>query len=123
ASEGETGGVERSGSAYLVELEHHRERLDLLAYVRRSGEGFGLGQQAHSERGMFKAGADVQWRIADNFSLQARGWHQEDLSSGVTRDALHVEAAYRGADWGVESGLQWVRDRAPDGRTAESQLL
>src|SRR5690606_25111303 len=56
ASEGETGGVERSGSAYLVELEHHRERLDLLAYVRRSGEGFGLGQQAHSERGMFKAG-------------------------------------------------------------------
>src|SRR5690606_18370987 len=56
-------------------------------------------------------------------SLQARGWHQEDLSSGVTRDALHVEAAYRGADWGVEGGLQWVRDRAPDGRTAESQLL
>ncbi len=123
SSEGESGAVERSGDAYLVELEHHDERLDVLAYVRRQAPGFGLGQQNRSEGGMFKAGADLQWRITDRFSLQGQAWHQENLVNGATRDAMNVQGEFRADDWGMRAGLQWVRDQALDGRIAESRQV
>ena len=124
ASEGVLeGGLERSGTAYLVEYAHHGERLDLLAYVRRLSPGFGLGQQSQAEQGMFKVGTDAQWRISDNFVLQGKAWHQEDLVSGVERDAVNAEVEYRAPDWSASAGLQWTRDTAPDGRIAESRLV
>src|SRR5690606_9419851 len=124
ATEAESvAGVETSGNAYLVEVEHHGEQFDALAYVRRSSPGFGLGQQSSSERGMFKAGLDGQWRIGDNFALQGQAYHQENLATGNDRNAVMLQGEYRTDEWGLRAGLQWVRDSAPDGTIKESRQV
>src|SRR3546814_4678587 len=43
-SRSEQGAVDSSGSAWLQEWEHRGAQLSFLAYARRQGPGFGLGQ-------------------------------------------------------------------------------
>src|SRR5690606_17735502 len=96
---------------------------DLLAYARRNGPGFGLGQQNRVESGTAKAGVQGQWRIGPGFTLQGEAYRLEQLSSGNTREAARAELAYRDEDWTATAGLQWARDRGADGREEESQQV
>ena len=59
-----------SASAYLAEVEHVTERLDLTAYVREQEAGFGVGQQLRTETGTRKIGVDA--RTALTRALDAR---------------------------------------------------
>ena len=120
---GDDGAADTSGNAWLLEWEHRGERLNLLAYARRQGLGFGLGQQNHAEAGMFKAGVQGQWRVGERFSLQGEAYRLENLASGAVRTSLRAEAVYKGDDWGARAGLQWARDEAVDGRVEESRQV
>lgn len=122
-SQGGLGSQQRSGSAYLVELEHHGKQLDALAYVRQQDDGFGLNQQNASESGMFKAGLDTRWRINDTFALQEQAYHQKDLDSGATRDAANIQLDYRADKWRAQAGVQLVRDQSQAGEVTESRQL
>ncbi|WP_222565180.1 DUF11 domain-containing protein [Novilysobacter antarcticus] len=123
SSDGDDGLQDRSGSAYLVELEHHGARFDALAYVRRQAPGFGVNQQNASESGMYKIGLDTQWRVDEKFALQQQAYHQEDLVGGATRDAVNAQLDYRAEVWGARAGLQVVRDQALTGEVKESRQL
>src|SRR5690606_32589718 len=83
--------------------------------------GFGLGQQSGHQSGMFKTGVQGQYRLGQNFSLQAEAYRQEDVRSGAVRDAANAHVNYRLDDWNLRAGLQWARDRSRDGAEAESR--
>jgi uncharacterized repeat protein (TIGR01451 family) len=122
ATRNETGGERTTGNAWLVEWEHRGERGNLLAYARRMGADFGLGQQNQFESAMFKTGVQGQYQLDGKFSLQGEAYRQENLTSGAVRDVAHAEMVYRGGDdWTGKAGLQWARDTAEDGTTAESR--
>lgn len=118
-----TQGDDISGSAWLMEWEHRGERFNLLAYARRQGTGFGLGQQNRSESGMAKAGMQGQWRVSERFSLQGEAYRLENLDSGAVRTAMRAQLEYKADDWQARAGLQWARDEALDGTVAESRQL
>lgn len=118
-----SGADEVDGNAWLLEWEHRGERLNLLGYARRQGPGFGLGQQNRYESGMQKVGVQGQYRLDEHFSLRAEAYRQENLGSDAVRDAARIDTSYMGDGWTARAGLQWARDRAPDGRTAESRQV
>jgi uncharacterized repeat protein (TIGR01451 family) len=121
--EGDAGSGASRGNAWLVEWEHRGEQLNFLAYARRQGPGFGLGQQNGYESGMFKTGVQGQYRLGANFSLQGEVYRQEDVGSGAVRDAANAEIGYRIANWNLRAGLQWAHDRGADGTEAESRQV
>ena len=116
-----TGTV--SGNAWLLEWEHRGEAVNLLAYARRQGLGFGLGQQNRTEQGTFKTGIQGQWRLGPEFSLQGEAYRVENLANGSVRDAARAEVVYRQDQWNARAGLQWARDEAADGKVAESRQM
>ncbi|MDQ2701450.1 MAG: hypothetical protein M3Y70_01240 [Pseudomonadota bacterium] len=120
-SEGSTG--ESSGSAWLLEWEHRGEQLNFLAYARRQGLGFGLGQQGGYQSGMFKTGVKGQFRIGQRFSLQGELYREENLQADAVRDAAKLELEYRQDQWSARAGLQWAHDEGADGEVAESQQV
>ena len=120
---GESATADTSGSAWLLEWEHRGEVFDLLAYARRNGPGFGLGQQNASASGTYKVGAQGQWRISDRFSLQGDLYRLENLGADAVRDAGQLELGYRADDWSATAGLQVARDEAPGRDVAESRQL
>jgi uncharacterized repeat protein (TIGR01451 family) len=122
-SRGTSDAGDASGSAWLLEWTHRGEQFDLLAYARRQSGAFGLGQQNATETGMFKVGAQGQYRLDEHFSLRGEAYRMEDLSSGAVRDAASAEVVYQEQEWSARAGLQWARDEALDGRVAESRQL
>ena len=123
STEGRNPAGARSGNAWLVEWQHRGDDYDLLAYARRQDPGFGLGQQNRSEGGMAKAGVQGRWRVDERFALQGEAYRLENLASGAVRHAARLEATYRGDGWGARAGLQWARDEAAGGKTAESRQV
>src|SRR5690606_4497822 len=123
SSRSDAGAAETSGSAWLLEWEHRGERLNLLAYARRQGLGFGMGQQSGQQAGMFKAGVQGQHQLGAAFSLRGEAYRRENLRGDAVRDAASVEMEYRQDLWSARAGLQWARDKAGDGRVAESQQV
>src|SRR5690606_29210225 len=94
-----------------------------LAYARRQGLGFGMGQQSGQQAGMFKAGVQGQYQLGADFSLRGEAYRQENLRGDAVRDAANVEVEYRQDQWSARAGLQWAQDKADDGRVAESQQV
>jgi uncharacterized repeat protein (TIGR01451 family) len=123
SGEDAAGNDGNRGNAWLVEWEHRGEQLSFLAYARRQGPGFGLGQQNGYESGMLKTGVQGQYRLGANFSLQGEAYRQEDAGSGAVRDAANVQVDYRAGAWNLRGGLQWAHDRGADGTVAESRQV
>ncbi len=120
-SNGQDAALDRDGSAYLAEIEHHDGPFDALAYLRRQAPGFGLGQQNASESGTFKTGVDAQLRLAERIALQGQTYRQKNLSSGINRDFASARLEYRAEPWSASVGAQFARDQAITGAAAESR--
>ena len=121
-SEADTADDARD-NAWLLEWEHRGERLNLLAYARGNGPGFGLGQQNRSESGTRKAGMQAQWRVDERFALRTEAYRLENLDNGAVRNAASADILYRVGEWSLRGGLQYARDAATDGRVAESRQV
>ncbi|MDC7682779.1 hypothetical protein PQU92_05795 [Asticcacaulis sp. BYS171W] len=104
----------RDAGAYLVEVEHHSARADVLAYARRQDHGFGLGQQNLGESGTFKHGIDGQVRLNDTWRLTGGLWQQTQIDSPQTRTSGNARLEYRRANGTVFAGLEATSDRGFD---------
>lgn len=113
----------KTAEAWLVELEHHDGRLDLLGYVRSVGDDFGLGQVNGAERGRRKVGVDGRYRFDEAFSLVASAWYDESLSDATTRHAFELGGLYRTQTADFRLGLAHFADRLQDGGKAQSTVL
>lgn len=120
-SDDQNATLNRDGSAYLAEIEHHRGPFDALAYARRQAPGFGVNQQNAAESGTFKAGVDAQVRLSERVALQGQTYRQENLASRATRDVANARLEYRADLWGASAGAQFAQDEAITGEKAESR--
>jgi uncharacterized repeat protein (TIGR01451 family) len=105
-----------SGTAWLAEVKHVSEKLDLVAYAREQDARFGIGQQAASEAGTRKVGADVRWNIDERWAVQSQALLQQQTETGAERRLGSAELRHTTADSTIAVGLRSVEDE--DGRGA-----
>jgi uncharacterized repeat protein (TIGR01451 family) len=116
-----TGGA--SSNAWLVELEHHDGKLDVLAYARAAGQDFGLGQLNGAERGRRKLGLDARYRYGETLALSLSSWQDDSLTDPSRRRALELAGTYRTGNTEARLGLAAFADRLSDGGSARSTVL
>jgi hypothetical protein len=118
-----SGTTDAGGAkAWLVEAEHHDEKIDVLAYVRQQDAGFGVGQTNRSEVGTRKFGADARLRVTDNLSISALGYQEDYLETDARRRAFIGEAEYRTGNTSLRAGLTHASDALADGSKNVSTL-
>lgn len=117
-----TGGVDSSGSAYSVSLEHQGEKVDIRAYMKDVDEGFGLGQQSNAEKGIRKVGIDGRARISERFYFDGDASWQQNLETEAIRNAARAQLRYENDGFTASTGLVHASDEFSDGETRESNL-
>ena len=94
-SNSSVAGTSSSGNAYLAEVVHQDDKFDAKAYVRQQDGGFGLGQQAGSENGTRKIGAEGRLKISDTVQIQGQAYRQETLGTDATRNVADARVAQK----------------------------
>jgi uncharacterized repeat protein (TIGR01451 family) len=122
AKAGNTTDTAGTSTAWLIEAEHHSEKLDLLGYVREQQSGYGVGQTNSSENGTLKFGVDGRLRFTPNLSLTASAYQEDYLNSAAKRQAGKLLAEYRAKDLDLRAGFTLAHDQLADGREASSQI-
>ncbi|HVJ31154.1 MAG TPA: OmpA family protein, partial [Gammaproteobacteria bacterium] len=110
-------------SAYLAEIEHVTERLDLNAYVREQELGFGVGQQLHTETGTRKVGIDARTALTELWTARGETFRQTNLSTGADRELASAEARRETDDATASVGVKRVIDDLPQSGEQQSELL
>lgn len=113
----------KTDTAWLVEVEHHDGKLDLLAYARKADAEFGVGQANGAELGRRKFGADARYNITQSLSAVASAWHDVSLTDLSKRDAVQLRTELRGARTDARVALTSFTDRLRDGTKAGSTVL
>jgi uncharacterized repeat protein (TIGR01451 family) len=120
----DVSGVAADGAAWKIEALHHDDKIDAKAYMRKQDGGFGLGQQAGSENGTRKIGAEGQLKLSDTLQLQAQAYRQDTLTTGAQRDVVEARA-----DQKITPGLtgyygaRFARDEDGAGVTRDSKQV
>lgn len=109
-----------SGTAWLAEVKHVSEKLDVVAYAREQDEAFGVGQQAISEAGTRKVGADVRWNIDERWAVQGQALLQQQTETGAERRLGSAEVRHATPDSTVAVGLRSVEDQDGGGASLRS---
>jgi hypothetical protein len=109
-----------SGTAWLAEVKHVSEKLDVVAYAREQEAGFGVGQQAASEAGTRKVGADLRWNIDERWAVQSQALLQQQTETGAERRMGSAELRHTAPDSTVAVGLRSVEDDDGQGASLRS---
>ncbi|MGB5076383.1 MAG: hypothetical protein WBO17_02755 [Sphingorhabdus sp.] len=128
---GSAGQAKASGSAgnlggakaWLVEIEHHDEKFDLLGYIREQDAGFGVGQNNRSEVGTRKFGADGRVRLTDMLSASMVAYQEEFLGRDTSRRVASGEIEYRSNGATIRAGVTHANDQLADGTSNSSTLV
>lgn len=116
-------GAGDTATAWLAELQHQTGKLDVIAYARQIGSGYGTGQQSLAETGRRKLGVDSRYQIGENLSATASLLQDESLADAARRRGGQVELAWRTPATDARLGLAHFDDRLASGDRASSTLL
>ena len=122
-SKRDISGTKSDGHAWKIEATRHDEMLDAKAYVRQQDEGFGLGQQAGSETGTRKVGAEVRLKLSDDLQLQGQAYRQDTLTSGAQRNVVEARADQKFGSLTGYYGARFARDEDGAGIARDSKQL
>jgi hypothetical protein len=124
ATQRNLAGVDASGSAWLGEVQHHEAQWDAKAYVREQATEFGLGQQAASETGTRRIGADGRWKLSDTQQLQGQAYKLQNLSTGAQNTVLEGRMEQKlSDDLSAYYGARGSQDTSVAGATPSRQLI
>ena len=112
-----------NATAFLVEVEHHSGKLDLLAYLRSADAQFGVGQTTGAELDRRKVGVDARVRITPDLSVVTSGWIDDSLTDGSRRVAVQTGVTWRTAKGDARLGFAHFDDRLADGMRAQSNVI
>ena len=112
-----------SGKAYLAELSHVDASLAARAYARQQDAGFGLGQQAGSEAGTRKLGADARLQLSDTVQLQAEAYRQSNLVTDARRNVLEARGQWKFQELTTIAGLRAASETDGNGKDASVRQL
>jgi hypothetical protein len=107
-----------SGSAYLVELSHEAGALVARAYARQQDADFGLGQQASSEAGTRKLGADARINLSDSIQTQAEAYRQQNQINNAQRDVAEARVQWSSEGLTTQAGLRTAQESDGKGKEA-----
>ncbi|WP_309622854.1 isopeptide-forming domain-containing fimbrial protein [Novosphingobium sp.] len=113
----------RHADAWLVELEHHSGKVDVLAYVRQAADDFGLGQSSGAELGRRKVGVDARYRITPDLSVATSGWVDDSLTDGSRRIAVQTGLTWHTQDADARVGVTHFDDTLADGTKTNATAL
>src|SRR6185369_895467 len=102
------------GHSYLTELAVKTKLMDTKAYFREQEAGFGFNQQAGSEAGTRKFGADAALKVTERFSINALGYRQYNLATSAIRDLEEAQARFTDKMYSVQLGLRQATDSLVD---------
>ena len=112
-----------TANAWLVEVEHHSGKLDVIAYARSADAEFGLGQTTGAELGRRKVGVDTRLRITPDLSVVTSGWLDDSLTDGTRRVAVQTGLTWHTATGDARLGFAHFDDRLADGSKASSNVI
>lgn len=115
-------GVDTSGSAHSVTLEHQGEKVDVRAYLKEVDDGFGLGQQNAAEKGIRKVGVDGRAQISERFYFDGEASWQQNLETEAIRNTARAQLRYESNGFTASTGLVHASDEFADGQTLDSNL-
>ncbi len=115
------GGVEQSGSAHSIDLEHNGEKIDVHAYLREVDDGFGLGYQSDADRGVRRLGVDARAELTERFAVEGEAVWQQNLQSEAIRNVARGLVRYENDDFSARLGLSHAEDKFDDGDRRTSQ--
>ena len=120
----EVGGndIRSDATAWLVEADHHTAAIDVLAYARSLGQGFGIGQQNRAERAATKFGLDGRLRLTNTLAATGSVYREDYLDSAARRVAVRAAIEWLRQDTTLRAGVVHVDDRTPLGDTRRSTL-
>ncbi|MDP4605365.1 MAG: hypothetical protein NWS68_04330, partial [Erythrobacter sp.] len=120
-------GISESGgstaNAWLAEVQHQTGALDVVAYARSIGTGYGIGQQSIAEAGRRKLGVDARYQLGENLSANASLLQDDSLTDAIRRRGGEIELAWRSPTTDARLGLAHFDDRLANGDRASSTLL
>ncbi len=109
--------------AWLVEVERHDGKVDLLAYARGRDAGFGVGQSGLAGDGSTRFGVDARWRPRDSVTLGLSAWQERFTQRDVQRRALRASADWRaGERTTLRAGLSIADDQLENGERNRSVI-
>ena len=111
------------GKAYLVELSHVEKNVAARAYARQQDLGFGLGQQAGSETGTRKLGADARLQLDESVELQAETYRQTNLVTTAERDVLEARGQWKNEGLTTSAGVRAASETDGKGQSASVRQL
>jgi hypothetical protein len=117
-----TGTDIGTADAWLVEVEHHSSRLDLLGYARQRGTGFGVGQLSAAGEASRRFGFDGKVRFGSDLSLLASGWQEDYLATDARRRAGQLLGEWRTLETTLRAGLTLADDRLSTGERNRSTI-
>lgn len=112
-----------NGSAYLVELSHVEGNTAARAYARQQDAGFGLGQQAGSEAGTRKMGADARLQLSESVQLQAETYRQTNLVTTAQREVLETRGQWKNEGLTASAGVRAASETDGNGKYASVRQL
>ncbi len=115
-------GVQRSGSAHSVTLEHNSENLDVRAFIREIDDNFGLGYQSAAEQGFRRLGIDARARIGERIYLEGEAGWQQNLQTEDIRNVARAKLRYEMNAFNASVGVSHAEDKFDDGDTRTSDL-
>lgn len=122
----ELGVSRRDGdqsTGWLVEADHRTGSLDVLAYARSTGQGFGTGQQTGAELGRRKVGVDARYEVSEQLAFIASGWYDDSLTDSSERQAVQLGASWRTGNTDARLALAHLSDTRADGTKGDSTVL
>ncbi len=114
------GSAANVGFAFLTELVHTSRAFDLKLYARQQQGAFGLGQQAGSEGGTRKEGAEAAYRLDEHLGFGGQLYRQDTFATGTHRLAADARATWAGQGFGAYLGLLEASDQLTDGTSHTS---
>ncbi|MXP09118.1 isopeptide-forming domain-containing fimbrial protein [Pseudoblastomonas halimionae] len=112
-----------TSNAWHLEAAHRSGAIDVLAYARRIDAGFGVDQQNVAERGRRKIGFDARYTVSDEISVTGSAWRDDSLIDDARRNAVQVQAGWRGRSTDLRLGISHFADRTADGVEGSSTVL
>ncbi|HNP37774.1 MAG TPA: OmpA family protein [Woeseiaceae bacterium] len=116
------GGVETSGSAHYVELEHNGEKVDVRAYMREVEDEFGLGYQSAADKGVRRLAIDARARLNERWFIEGEAGWQQMLATDDIRNLARAQLRYERNTFTSSIGFTHAQDKFDDGDTRTSDL-
>ena len=111
-SRGDDFDGRRSDEAWLVELDHRGERLDLRAYAKEQGSDFGIGQQRGTEAALRSYGLDGGFNWTQTLRSQTSLFRQENLDNDAKRNVAELQTRWEAGRLGLNAGARYSGEDA-----------